>query len=412
MLAVLHKRSNSIIVISAYQKEGNMRKICVVTGTRAEYGLLYWLMKEISDSVDLELQIIATGAHLSPEFGLTYREIDFEIDKKIEILLSSDTSVGITKSTGLAQISFAEAYDELSPDFVVLLGDRFEILSAAIAAMIANIPIVHLHGGETTEGAFDESIRHAITKMSHLHFTAAEAYKNRVIQLGEQPQTVFNVGGMGIENIKRMSLLDQDQLEEQLGFKFEEKNLLVTFHPVTLEQNSAASQFLELLNALDKLENTKIIFTKANSDTDGRVINSMIDEYVLDNSHKSVAFTSLGQLRFLSCLQYVDAVVGNSSSGISEAPSFKIGTINIGDRQKGRLKSLSIIDCNPIASDITRSLDLLYSNNFKKIIENSQNPYESDGFASRKIIEILKEPNLDRNLLKKSFYNLESSTYE
>lgn len=399
-------------VIEAYTKEGNMRKICVVTGTRAEYGLLYWLMKEISDSFDLELQVIATGAHLSPEFGLTYKEIDFEINKKIEILLSSDTSVGVTKSTGLAQISFAEAYEELKPDFVVLLGDRYEILSAAIAAMIANIPIVHLHGGETTEGAFDESMRHAITKMSHLHFTAAAEYRDRVIQLGEQPETVFNVGGMGIENIKRMTLLNKKQLEKQLGFKFEKKNLLVTFHPVTLEQNSATAQFLELLNALDKLKDTKIIFTKANSDTDGRAINSMIDEYVLKNAHKSAAFTSLGQLRFLSCLQFVDAVVGNSSSGISEAPSFKIGTINIGDRQKGRLKSSSIIDCEPTVVDIIRSLDLLYSSDFKKVINNSQNPYESNGFASRKIIEILKDPTLGSNLLKKSFYNLEILTCE
>ena len=389
-----------------------MRKICVVTGTRAEYGLLYWLMKEISDSVDLELQVIATGAHLSPEFGLTYKEIDFEINKKIEILLSSDTSVGVTKSTGLAQISFAEAYDELKPDFVVLLGDRYEILSAAIAAMIANIHIVHLHGGETTEGAFDESIRHAITKMSHLHFTAAKEYKNRVIQLGEQPKNVFNVGGMGIENIKRMTLLNKEQLEEQLGFKFVKRNLLVTFHPVTLEKNSAAAQFSELLNALDKLKDTKIIFTKANSDTDGRAINSMIDEYVSSNGHKSAAFTSLGQLRFLSCLQFVDAVVGNSSSGISEAPSFKIGTINIGDRQKGRLKSLSIIDCDPTTSDITRSLDVLYSNEFKEVIENSKNPYESNGFASRKIIEVLKDISLDSSLLKKSFYNMAGLTYE
>ena len=271
-----------------------MRKICVVTGTRAEYGLLYWLMKEIVSDPDLELQIIATGMHLSPEFGLTYREIEkeFRIDKKVEMLLSSDTSVGISKSMGLAQISFAEAYDDLNPDIVVVLGDRYEIFSAVSAAMIARLPIAHLHGGETTEGAFDESIRHSITKMAHLHFTAAEEYRRRVIQLGEHPDRVYNVGGMGIENIKRLKLLDKKAFEESIDFKLAKKNILVTFHPVTLEESTAESQFLELLNALDALLNTHLIFTIANSDTDGRIINQMVDEYVAKNKDKSVAFTS------------------------------------------------------------------------------------------------------------------------
>lgn len=383
-----------------------MKKICVVTGTRAEYGLLYWLLKEIESDKDLELQLIATGMHLSPEFGLTYQTIEkeFKINKKIEMLLSSDTSVGISKSMGLAQISFAESYDELKPDVVVVLGDRYEIFSATSAAMIAKIPIAHLHGGEKTEGAFDESIRHSITKMSHLHFTATNEYKNRVIQLGEHPSRVFNVGGMGIENIKRLKLLSKDEFEKSIEFKLNSKNILVTFHPVTLENSTAKEQFQQLLDAIDELEDTNIIFTKANSDTDGRVINQMIDEYVTKNSHKSIVFTSLGQLRYLSALQYVDAVVGNSSSGLAEAPSFKIGTINIGDRQKGRIKASSVIDCEPNKDSILKSFEKLYSKEFPETLKTTINPY-GDGCASKKIVEILKSVDL-KNILKKSFYDL------
>lgn len=385
-----------------------MKKICVVTGTRAEYGLLYWLMKEIDADPALELQIIATGMHLSPEFGLTYKEIekDFTITKKIEMLLSSDTSVGISKSMGLAQISFAEAYDDLNPDIVVVLGDRYEIFSAVSAAMIARLPIAHLHGGETTEGAFDESIRHSITKMSHLHFTAAEEYRKRVIQLGEHPDRVYNVGGMGIENIKRLQLLDKKAFEESIDFKLAKKNILVTFHPVTLEESTAQSQFQELLNALDSLIDTHTIFTKANSDTDGRIINQMIDEYVAKNKDKSVAFTSLGQMRYLSALQFMDAVLGNSSSGLLEAPSFKIGTINIGDRQLGRLKAQSIIDCKPEQKSIGQAIEKLYSDEFRANLKNVQNPYGT-GNASIKIIDIIKKTDVS-NIMKKSFYDLKS----
>lgn len=381
-------------------------KICIVTGTRAEYGLLYWLMKEIKTDKELELQIIVTGMHLSPEFGLTYKQIEkeFNIDKKIEMLLSSDTSIGISKSMGLAQISFAEAYEELKPNMIVVLGDRYEIFSAVSAAMIANIPIAHLHGGETTEGAFDESIRHSITKMSHLHFTGTEEYKKRVIQLGEQPNRVFNVGGMGIENIKRLNLLSKEEFEKSINFKLNKKNILVTFHPVTLENSTAKEQFQELLDAIDELKDTNIIFTKANSDTDGRIINQMCDEYVSKNSHKSVVFTSLGQLRYLSALQYIDAVVGNSSSGLAEAPSFKIATVNIGDRQKGRIKAESIIDCESNKESILKSFIKLYSKEFQKNLENVTNPY-GDGCASQKIIEEIKKTNLN-NILKKSFYDL------
>ncbi|WP_279704519.1 UDP-N-acetylglucosamine 2-epimerase [Aliarcobacter butzleri] len=383
-----------------------MKKICVVTGTRAEYGLLYWLMKEIEADKGLQLQLIVTGMHLSPEFGLTYKEIEkeFKIDKKIEMLLSSDTPIGISKSMGLAQISFAESYEELKPDIVVILGDRYEIFSATSAAMIAKIPIAHLHGGETTEGAFDESIRHSITKMSHLHFTATEEYRNRVIQLGEHPSRVSNIGGLGIENIKRLKLLTKDEFEKSIEFKLNKKNILVTFHPVTLENSTAKEQFQKLVDAIDELEDTNIIFTKANSDTDGRVINKMIDEYVIKNSHKSIGFTSLGQLRYLSALQFVDAVVGNSSSGLAEAPSFKIGTINIGDRQKGRIKGDSVIDCFPNKKSIKEAFDKLYSIKFQNILSNTYNPY-GDGCASQKIIEILKNVNFD-NILKKSFYDI------
>lgn len=383
-----------------------MKKICVVTGTRAEYGLLYWLMKEIDADAELTLQLIVTGMHLSPEFGLTYQEIEkeFSINKKVEMLLSSDSSVGISKSMGLAQISFAEAYEELQPDLVLVLGDRYEIFSAVSAAMIARLPIAHLHGGETTEGAFDEALRHSITKMSHLHFTATEAYRTRVIQLGEDPERVFTVGGLGIENIKRLQLLNKEAFEQAINFQLAEKNLLVTFHPVTLETSTAQQQFTELLEALDTLVDTHIIFTKANSDTDGRIINTMIDSYTHANLGKAVAFTSLGQLRYLSALQFVDAVVGNSSSGLTEAPSFKIATINIGDRQKGRIKATSVIDCEPNKVSILKGIEKAYTKDFKNLLNKTINPY-GDGIASTKITETIKQTNL-KNILKKTFYDL------
>ena len=363
-------------------------------------------MKEIEADKELQLQLIVTGMHLSPEFGLTYKEIEkeFKIDKKIEMLLSSDTAVGISKSMGLAQISFSESFEELKPDILVVLGDRYEIFSAVSTAMIAKIPIAHLHGGETTEGAFDESIRHSITKMSHLHFTATEEYKNRVIQLGEHSNTVFNVGGMGIENIKRLKLLSREEFEKSIDFRLNKKNILVTFHPVTLENLTAKEQFQELLDAIDELEDTNIIFTKANSDTDGRVINQMIDEYVAKNSHKSIGFSSLGQLRYLSALKFVDSVVGNSSSGLLEAPSFKIGTINIGDRQKGRIKAESVIDCEAKKVEISKAFGEIYSKEFQEKLKNVESPY-GENCPSNQIVEVLKNVNL-ASILKKSFYDL------
>lgn len=385
----------------------NKRKICVVTGTRAEYGLLYWTMKEIQADKALELQLIATGMHLSPEFGLTYKEIekDFNINKKIDIILSSDTSVGITKSMGLAQISFADAYQDLKPDIVLVLGDRYEIFSAASAALIARIPIAHLSGGEKTEGAFDEAIRHSVTKMSQLHFTATEEYKNRVIQLGENPNKVFNVGGMGVENIKKLKLYSKKEFEQSIDLKLNKKNILITFHPVTLEARTSKKHFQEILSVVDSLKDTNIIFTKANSDTDGRIINQMIDDYVAKNDHKSRGFNSLGQLRYLSALKHVDAIVGNSSSGLSETPSFKIGAINIGDRQKGRIKASNVIDCLPNKESIKNAFETLYSKEFQLSLKSCKNPF-GEGNSSKTIVEVLKKAKL-KNILKKTFFDLE-----
>ena len=383
-----------------------MRKICVITGTRAEYGLLYWLMKEIDADKDLDLQIVVTGMHLSSEFGNTYQQIEkdgFTINKKVDISLVSDSEVCISKSMGIGMIGFADVLHDLSPDLIVVLGDRFEIFSAISTAMIAKIPVAHLHGGETTEGAFDESIRHSITKMSHLHFTATKEYKNRVIQLGEQPNRVFNVGGSGIDNINKLNLLSRADFEKEINFSLGEKNILVTFHPVTLEKSTAKMQFKELLDCIDELKDTKIIFTKSNSDTDSRTINSMIDDYVANNDN-TIAFTSMGQLNYLSALQFIDAVVGNSSSGLHEAPSFKIGTIDIGDRQKGRIKADSVISCLPRKKDIDIAFSHLYSKDFQNKVCNVKNPY-GEGGASKKIVNIIKNINLC-NILKKSFYDL------
>jgi GDP/UDP-N,N'-diacetylbacillosamine 2-epimerase (hydrolysing) len=383
-----------------------MRKICVVTGTRAEYGLLRWVMQGIKDDPELTLQLIATGMHLSPEFGLTYQAIEqdgFQIDRKVEMLVSSDTPVGIAKSMGLAMIGFADALSELKPDLILVLGDRFEIFSIVSAALVARIPVAHLHGGEATEGLIDEAIRHAITKMSHLHFVATEAYRQRVIQLGEQPDRVFLVGGLGVDNIKQLQLLDRDALEDSLDFKLGRKNLLVTFHPVTLETATAADQMAELLAALSDLEDTHLIFTLPNADTDGRTLIKMVEKFVVQNPNAR-AYTSLGQLRYLSCVAYVDGVVGNSSSGLAEVPSFKKGTINIGDRQRGRLQAASVINCEPNRESISAALEKLYSTDFQRCLSLVINPY-GEGGASEAILSEVKSIPLD-GLLKKHFYSL------
>ncbi len=382
------------------------RKICVVTGTRAEYGLLRLVMEGIRQTPGLELQLVATGMHLSPEFGLTYREIEadgFQIDCKVEMLLSSDTAVGLAKSMGLGLIGFGEALQQLQPDLMLVLGDRFEIFSAAAAALVARIPVAHLHGGETTEGAFDEAFRHSITKMSHLHFVAAEQYRKRVIQLGEHPDRVFLVGGLGVDNIKKLTLLDRQELEVSLGFELGPKNLLVTFHPVTLENASSAGQMAELFAALETLENTHLIFTMPNADTGGRELINMIERFVAKHAHARF-YASLGQLRYFSCIRHVDGVVGNSSSGLLEVPSFEKGTINIGDRQRGRLKAASVIDCAPDRDSITVALQQLYSPTFQAMLKSVRNPY-GEGGASEKIVQILKEYPFE-STLKKSFHDL------
>ena len=383
-----------------------MKKICVVTGSRAEYGLLRWVLEGIKESKLLDLQIIVTGMHLLPEFGLTINSIvkdGFYIDKKIDLLLNSDTPVGITKSMGLGLIGFAEALNELMPDLLLVLGDRFEILSAANAALLARIPIAHIHGGESTEGAIDEAIRHSITKMSHIHFVASKTYKNRVVQLGEHPNNVYNVGGLGIDNLIKLNLLDKNSLEKEIEFKFKKINLLITFHPVTLENNTSKNQMNELLHSLSNLRETGLIFTMPNADTDSKVLFDMIKDFVKKNSNAKV-FSSLGQLRYLSCIKYVDAVIGNSSSGLIEVPHLKKPTINIGDRQKGRLKADTVLDCEPKRLSISKALNKALSNNFQSKIKDCINPYGNGG-GSEKIVKIIEEYDLNE-ILKKNFYDI------
>jgi GDP/UDP-N,N'-diacetylbacillosamine 2-epimerase (hydrolysing) len=382
------------------------RKICVVTGSRAEYGLLRWVMEEIRKAEDLELQLVVTGMHLSPEFGLTYREIEsdgFGIDRKVEMLLSSDTPVALAKSMGLGLIGFADALNQLQPDLMVVLGDRFEVLSAAAAAMVARIPVAHLHGGELTEGLIDEAIRHSVTKMSHLHFVAIEEYRRRVIQLGERPERVFVVGGLGVDCIKRLRLVDREELESALGFRFLAKNLLITFHPVTLESGTCAQQMTELLAAVEPLEDTQLIFTLPNADTDGRVLIRMIKQFVAEHPN-ACAHTSLGQLHYLSCIRHVDAVVGNSSSGLTEVPTLQRATINIGDRQRGRLKADSVIDCAPERAAIAAALRQVYTPKFQASLRTVRNPY-GDGDASIRVAETIARAPLE-NILKKQFFDL------
>lgn len=383
-----------------------MIKICVVTGTRAEYGLLYWTMKAIEEHPDTQLIICVTGMHLSPEFGLTYKQIEndgFQIYTKVETLLSSDTSVGISKSIGLGIIGFSDAFEVIKPDWLLVLGDRFEIFSAVSAAMIAKIPIAHCHGGEATEGLIDEAIRHSITKMSQLHFTATVEFRNRVIQLGEQPERVFEVGALGIENINRLKLLSRAEFEDSIEFKLAETNFLVTFHPVTLETATSEDQFKALLNSLDKFSYTHIIFTKPNADNDGRIIIKMIDEYVRKNNGRAVAFTSLGQIRYLSAIQHCQVVIGNSSSGLIEVPSFKKATINIGDRQRGRIKARSVISCDNDENAISNAISFALSDSFQRTLESCVNPY-GNGNSSQIIVETIVKTT-SQNILKKVFYN-------
>lgn len=383
-----------------------MKKITVITGTRAEFGILKPLLVAIENSKTMQLQIMTTAMHLSPEFGYTISEIEnsgFKVDKKVECLLSSDTATGVTKSMGLAMIGFADALEELSPDLVVILGDRSEMLAAASAAMIANVPIAHIHGGETTEGAYDESIRHAITKMSFYHFASTETYRRRIIQLGENPSRVFNVGAIGLDSIKSLALLNREKFEESIDFKLGQHNILITFHPVTLENNSAEKQFQAILNALNTLEDTKFIFTHANSDKNGRIINQMIEKFVAESKESAISFKSLGQLRYLSALNHVDLVLGNSSSGIIEVPYFKIPTINIGDRQKGRVMPESVLNIEPNKVAIEKALSKAFDPDFNLKIKGQKQLY-GEGEAVDKIMKVLG--HFQKQDLKKSFYDI------
>ena len=377
-----------------------MTRIAVITGSRAEYGLLCCLMREIQDDPDLTLQVIATGMHLSPEYGLTYRVIQddgFQIDAKVEMLLSSDSVVGTAKSMGLGVIGFADAFDRLQPDLAIVLGDRFEILAATQAALVAKIPVAHIAGGDVTEGAFDEAIRHSISKMSHLHFTTNQVAADRLARMGESPEFVFNVGSPGLDMIRETELMTREAFESFIGFTLRSANLLITYHPVTLEDMCGEEQFQSFLDALDTLDScTGLIFTKANADPLGRRINQMIDTFVADRDH-AVARTSLGQRGYYSAIRHVDALVGNSSSGLYEAPSFDTPTVNIGDRQKGRLRATSVFDCE--VGDLCRTVNRVLGMTFNDV----ENPY-GDGHSAGRIMKVIKGVTDFRSLLKKRFY--------
>lgn len=367
-----------------------MKRVCVVTGSRAEYGLLRWVMQGLKDSSVCELQTVVTGMHLSPEFGSTWQMIaadGFAIDWKVEMLLGSDSAVAVTKSIGLAMTGFADAFDHLAPDLVVVLGDRFEILAAASAALIAGIPIAHLHGGELTEGAYDDAIRHALTKMSNLHFTAAEPYRKRVIQMGEDPDKVWCVGGFGLDGVMELDRMSRLELEDSLGMKLSESSLMVTFHPETASGADPRAQMTELLAALEN-RREHLIFTMPNADNESRALFAMIEEFVARHPKRACAHVSLGQQRYLSALAQVDAVVGNSSSGLIEAPAFGKGTVNIGARQDGRLRAPSVVDCAATCSDITAALARVLDPAFRASLKGQVNPYGDGGASARTVAAI------------------------
>lgn len=382
------------------------RRICVVTGGRSDYGLMKWLMREIKADEDLELQVVATGMHLSPKFGFTYKEIEndgFSIDVKIECLNDGDSNLDTSHAMAKTLVGCAGAYSSLKPDLVLVPGDRFEIFSSVAAALVAKIPVAHVHGGEVTSGAIDESFRHAITKMSSLHFVAAEEYKTRILQMGENPEHVYNVGGLGVDGILNAEQISKENLSADLAINFLSKCLLITFHPETATYNSPQSQITELISALKKLSDTTLIFTMPNADTGNSILTDSIKEFVNEGENRYF-FESLGQKRYLSMLRYVDGVIGNSSSGLTEAPSMKIGTINIGDRQKGRIQASSILNCAAKESEISKSLEVMYSEDFKAKIKSTINPYGTGG-SSGKIVRILKEIELE-GLIMKSFNDL------
>tara|TARA_B100001094_G_scaffold292313_1_gene311322 strand:- start:1072 stop:2229 length:1158 start_codon:yes stop_codon:yes gene_type:complete len=381
-----------------------MKKInvCVVTGSRAEYGLLYWTLKEIVKSKILSLNLVVTGAHLSNEYGSTFRQIvldGFIIREKVKILNKKNNKIDVAQSIGQAIKKLSKIYQKVKPDILLITGDRYEIFAAASSAMAMNIPIAHIHGGEVTMGSMDDAIRHAITKMSHIHFTSTATYKKRILQLGESKKNVFNFGAPGIENIYKLNLLNRKETEIKLNTKFNKKNVLITFHPLTLENNLTEKYFSNLLDCLDNLIETNLYFTMANADANGKVINKLIVKFC-KNKKNCFSYKSLGQLKYLSLMKIVDCVIGNSSSGIIETPSFKVPTINIGNRQSGRVKAINIIDCGYKNSDIKKAINVCFSKSFIKKIKSSTNPYYKKD-TSINIVKTLEEKLTSKILIKK-----------
>lgn len=385
-----------------------MKQIVILTSTRADYGLLSCVIKKLIRDKEVNVRVAATGMHLSPEFGLTYKDVEndgIRIDRKIEILMSSDTSVSMSKTMGMAMISFADYFEEVCPDALLVLGDRYETLAVCCAALNAKIPIIHLHGGETTEGAIDEAIRHSITKMSYLHFTSTEEYRHRVIQLGENPERVYNVGSLGVENVLNQTLLSREALESELKLQLNMPYAVVTYHPVTLEDRDICETVKIFLDALDQNKDMFYIITKSNADAGGRQINLMMEEYAEHRDNVQV-YDSLGMIKYLSAVKYSEMVIGNSSSGILEVPSFKIPTVNIGDRQKGRIRAESVIDCNEDTECIVRAIKKARTPEFRKQCSQVKNPYEGVR-TSDIIVEIIKEKLFDKKVeIKKKFYDI------
>ncbi|GAA3910667.1 UDP-N-acetylglucosamine 2-epimerase [Litoribacillus peritrichatus] len=388
-----------------------MKKVAVFTGTRAEYGLLYWLLKDIQSDLDLTLQLLVSGMHLSPEFGETYTQIEndgFQIDEKIEILLSSNSAVGTAKSMGLGVLGFTDALDRLKPDVLVILGDRFEALAAAQTAMLLRIPIVHLHGGEITEGAYDDAIRHSITKLSYLHCTSTEEYRQRVIQLGELPERVHNVGAIGLDHLKRSKLMSVSELSKSLGFELCQPYFVVTYHPVTLGSEAPEESFQALLDALNQYPDHQVILTYPNADDGGRRIIPMLKDYAATSSLRVLAIASLGQQRYLSAIQSAAVVIGNSSSGVIEVPAFGVPTVDIGQRQQGRLAAKSVLHADAEFHSIVEAIERALSGKYKSLDERIVNPY-GQGDVSSQIIKLIKSLDFDPC---KSFYDLSFETVE
>lgn len=385
-----------------------MKQIVVLTSARADYGLLSCVIKKLMRNTEVKVRVVATGMHLSPEFGFTYKDIEkdgIKIDRKIEILMSSDTPASMSKAMGIAMISFADYFADVCPDALLVLGDRYETLAVCCAALNAKIPIIHLHGGETTEGAIDEAVRHSITKMSYLHFTSTEEYRRRVIQLGENPKRVYNVGSLGVENVLHQPLVSKEELESKLKLQLSMPYAVVTYHPVTLGNRDIREIIKMFLDALDQNKDMLYIITKSNADAGGRQINLMLEEYAKHRDNVQV-YDSLGMIKYLSAVKYSEMVIGNSSSGILEVPSFKIPTVNIGDRQKGRIRAESVIDCNEDTESIVKAIKKARTPEFRKQCSQVKNPYEGVR-TSDTIVEIIKEKLFDKKVeIRKKFYDI------